>query len=265
VLGLGGNLDSVWLDFPINNKHVANNLTAIEWVVERMVEIESLQFPIQVGYFKSRLLHVLNILTGDCSYRCPYIREAKRGRVAAVANEHIALERAFEGAGKLAGVAPVSIARVDFDPIAEVAVKSVVVNRNTQAASYRLRRIRGGVVERWKERATEPGKVVVAEIVAFDRHLERTWNILLILWIVDVIAHLERLEPQCVSPKVQLYEARHSGDGRASRISYRAITPQGHGRRIGHTSRGDKDGNVVVRSAEICLKQAGGQPGLGPS
>src|SRR5713101_8477419 len=240
----------VRLYFPVIDEDIANNGTAIEGIGERMVVIESFEFAVQVHYIKAGLLHILVILTGESACRCLYICEAKRGRVPAVANGCIALEGAVEDAGKLAGVAPASVGRIDQNPIVDVAVKSIVTNGDAQAACYRLRRIHGGVVEGWIERATEPEKgVVVAEIVTFDRRLERIRDISHILRIVTIVDHLKRLKPERVGSKVQCHEARHSEYRRASVVCIlcRAIAQECHARRMDHTSPGGPDAHVVIR------------------
>jgi hypothetical protein len=57
------NADSIGLHFAVVNKRIANNGTAIEGVVERVIVIECGQFAVQIGYLESRLLHIFRILT----------------------------------------------------------------------------------------------------------------------------------------------------------------------------------------------------------
>src|SRR5258708_38054186 len=77
-----------------------------------MVVVESCQLPVQVGYFESRLLHIFPKLTGLAPQRHSFMREVKQGRVAAVVDEGVVLERAFERACELAGGVPGSKTRI---------------------------------------------------------------------------------------------------------------------------------------------------------
>jgi hypothetical protein len=54
----------VRLHLPVHKKHVSDNGTTIERIVERVVVIESFQLSVQVGYIKGRMLHISKTVAG---------------------------------------------------------------------------------------------------------------------------------------------------------------------------------------------------------
>jgi len=58
---VGSDHYSIGLCLSIVKKHVADDGTAIERVVERMIVIESFQPSVEVGYLISRMLHIFRI------------------------------------------------------------------------------------------------------------------------------------------------------------------------------------------------------------